>query len=656
MYFCLVHSLIRFLFWAESTDLFDSSFILKSLNPILSIGSSPITSIVIVVFIVGLQSCADGPKQGEADSYTELEEKAESCLVCHNQLKGYSAYHNPENIGCTVCHLGQPGEFDKEAAHASMVLIPGNLTDAAQTCGTCHPSELDKIKASLMTTNSGLVAVDKFVFDEARAPDGHYDIRNIGHSSADQHLRNLCANCHLGAEKSNLGPISELSRGGGCNACHLNYSKSAEEELTHYLSSGKQVLPSFHPATNIQVGDTHCFGCHSRSSRISTNYMGWQETLISEQDVKADIGYKAFQDGRVYKQQSEDVHHASGMLCVDCHGVGDVMGDGQTYTHEENAVHLACNDCHYKEEPNTIDFENLDRESLLVFSHRGFEHEAKPMLMRAQDSTALVNTYLEGGKTFLIGKADKIIRNIAPQPEACSRDAAHQDLTCSSCHSQWAPRCIGCHNSFEKNDPMAYDLLEKKVAKSGWVEHIYEFSADLPALGVRERDGTRHIEPAIPGMILTIDHDSYDQDSLSGTTFRRLYAPNSPHTIGKESRTCVSCHISPLAIGYGKGILDFDTSGNENAWTFTPEYAQNGNDGLPEDAWIPFLGLPRDEVFSTRSDFRPFDLDEQKRILTVGACLKCHAPDAPMMQRSLSSGIKPLLLERSEQCELPKFD
>lgn len=634
---------------------FKNEVSLKQFNPLES--ASNFTSIfVMVLLLISLYGCAEGPKEGDDDSYTEIRGKKESCMVCHDQLKGYSDYHNPENIGCSVCHLGDPGELDKDAAHASMVLIPGNLADAAQTCGTCHPSELEKVQTSLMTTNSGLVAVDKFVFDEAHSPDGQYDIRNLGHSAADQHLRNLCANCHLGAEKSAYGPITELTRGGGCNACHLNYSKSAEEDLTEYLASGKQVLPSFHPATDIQVGDTHCFGCHSRSSRISTNYMGWQETLSHLQEVEGDPAYKAFKDGRIYKRQPEDVHHASGMLCVDCHGVKDVMGDGRSYTHEEQAVHLACVDCHYKEEPNTIDFDRLDRESILVFSHRDFEHQGKAMLIQAKDSAPLVNTYMEEAKAFLIGKADKIVRNINPQPDACARDVAHQDLTCSSCHSQWAPRCIGCHNSFEKNDPMAYDLLEKKVAESGWVEHVYEFSADLPALGVRERDGERHIEPAVPGMILTIDHDSFDGDSLSGTVFKRLYAPNSPHTIGKESRTCISCHNNPSALGYGKGNLEFDVSQKENHWIFTPEYAENIIDGLPEDAWIPFLGLPKSQVYSTRSDFRPFDIEEQEQILTVGACLKCHNPESPLMRRSLISGINPLLLERSEQCVLPNFE
>jgi len=618
-----------------------------------------ITSATGLVFLLGVffvtRSCMNGPPADQSDSYASIAEGKESCMSCHDQLKGYSEYHNPENIGCAVCHLGQPGSMEKDSAHASMIRIPGNLADASETCGTCHPSELHKIENSLMTTNSGLVAIDKFVFDEAATPDGHYDIREIGYSAADRHLRNLCANCHLGAQKKEYGPITELSRGGGCNACHLNYSEEAEEELENYMNSGGKVLPGYHPASDIAVGDMHCFGCHSRSSRISTNYMGWQETLESEEKVAGNPDFRSFQDGRVYKRQTEDVHHASGMLCVDCHSVQEVMGDGRRYTHEEDAVHLSCSDCHYKELPNTIGYDQLDRESLLVFTHRGFEHRDKRMLMTQNDSIALVNTYLLDDQAYLIGKGDRKVREISRQPDICARDSAHKDLSCSSCHSSWAPRCIGCHNSFETDDPMAYDLLEKKVAESGWVEHVFEFSAEPTTLGVREKDGGRHIEPAVPGMILTIDHDSFDQDSLTGTVFKRLYAPNSPHTIGKQARKCTACHVDPVTLGYGKGNLEFRAFGSSGNWVFEPEYASNPNDGLPEDAWIPFLKTTGASVFSTRSDFRPLNLEEQERILTVGACLQCHAEDSSLMRKSLLTGIKPLLLERKEQCRLPNF-
>ena len=97
----------------------------------------------------------------------------ESCLHCHANTKGYSKYHNPETIGCASCHLGNTETINKEDSHQGMILIPGNLSDAKETCGKCHPNELHKIENSLMTTNSGLVAVDKYIFGEADSPNYH---------------------------------------------------------------------------------------------------------------------------------------------------------------------------------------------------------------------------------------------------------------------------------------------------------------------------------------------------------------------------------------------------------------------------------------------------------------------------------------------------
>ena len=164
--------------------------------------------------------------------YTNIEVgNTESCLQCHQNTTGYSNYHNPELIGCSSCHLGNISASDKTEAHKGMILIPGNLADAEVTCGKCHIEELKKITNSLMTTNSGLVAVDKFVFGEADSPNYHYHIKDIKNSASDKHIRDLCANCHLGAEKPGYGEINQLSRGGGCIACHLNYSDEAKSDL-----------------------------------------------------------------------------------------------------------------------------------------------------------------------------------------------------------------------------------------------------------------------------------------------------------------------------------------------------------------------------------------------------------------------------------------
>ncbi|WP_396601360.1 hypothetical protein [Algibacter sp. R77976] len=580
----------------------------------------------------------------------------ESCFLCHKNTKGYSKFHNPEIIGCAGCHLGNIASSNKEDAHEGMVLIPGNLSDAKQTCGTCHPNELHKVENSLMTTNSGLVAVDKFVFGEADSLDYHYHIKDIKNSASDKHLRDLCANCHLGAEKTSFGSISQLSRGGGCNACHLNYSNEAKNDLDNYLTSNKAELPKTHPSTDIFVNDTHCFGCHSRSSRISTNYIGLQETLLDENDVKNKQGYKILEDKRVYKYIEEDVHHTKGMLCIDCHSSHEVMGDGNTYAHEEQAVKVQCIDCHFKEKPNTIPYDSLDTESLLVYFHRNYKHKDKEIIAVKKDNHPLVNTYVDSlGDAYLIGKKDGALHALKPQGDVCSRDNAHKNVSCATCHSSWTPRCIGCHNDYDKEEKSAFDLLDKKYTKGQWKEYVAEFSSSLPAMGVRENSEGKHIEPAIPGMIMTIDLGSYGEKTKEESLlFHRLYAPNSPHTTTKEVRDCASCHSNSATLGYGNGTLVYDIKGHSGEWVFTPEYALNSHDNLPEDAWIPFLKkVDKKTINSTRSDFRPFHVKEQKRLLLVGACLQCHKDNSKVMQQAIVKGLDPMLKGVSKECILP---
>ncbi|WP_397445775.1 hypothetical protein [Polaribacter sp. R77954] len=583
---------------------------------------------------------------------------SESCFLCHQNTKGYSPHHNPKYIGCVSCHLGNAGSSDKELAHKNMVLIPGNLSDAKQTCGTCHRSELHKVENSLMTTNSGLIAVDKFVFGESENLNNHYHIKDLKKTASDKHLRDLCANCHLGAEKKSFGAIDQLSRGGGCNACHLNYSKEASQDLDRYLASDKKEIPKFHPSTDVFVNDTHCFGCHSRSSRISTNYLGLQETLLDENEVENKQDYTTLEDKRVYKYIQEDVHHTKGLLCIDCHSSQEVMGDGIRYTHEEQAVKIQCIDCHFKEKPNTISYSDLDAESMLVFDHRAYTHQDKAIIAVKKSGHPLVNTYVDSlGDAYLIGKKDGKLHSLQPQGEVCARDNAHKNVSCASCHSSWTPRCIGCHNQFDKDEPNAFDLLDKTFTKGQWKEYVAEFSSSLPALGVRENGEEKAIEPAIPGMIMTIDLGSYtDETAQEKLLFHRLYAPNSPHTTTKEVRDCKSCHSNAATLGFGKGMLDYDIKNKKGKWIFTPEYALNANDNLPEDAWIPFLKeVDKNTVNSTRSDFRPFQLKEQQKLLLVGACLQCHKDNSKVMQQTLQYGLNASLKSKSFSCILPDY-
>ena len=106
-----------------------------------------------------------------------------------------------------------------------------------------------------------------------------------------------------------------------------------------------------------------------------------------------------------------------------------------------------------------------------------------------------------------------------------------------------------------------------------------------------------------------------------------------------------------MALGFGKGALRYVVSGKTGRWPFRPEGKACAQDGLPEDAWTGFLKA-RDGMVSTREGARPFSVDEQRRILRVGACLTCHAEDSPVMKRSLAD-FEGALARRSPRCVLP---
>jgi hypothetical protein len=582
--------------------------------------------------------------QLEKQSSYILKKYNSTCIECHGKMTGLSPLH--AQVNCISCHKGDNTKPDKVGAHDGMFQVPGNFADAGETCGACHKEAVEHINSSLMASNSGIIAIDKYVFGEEPSPNTLQHVDNIGNSMADEHLRALCLRCHLGSDKKIYGPIDEMSRGGGCNACHLNYSEVAANELKQYNTDGS--LPQVHPSLDLQISDNHCFGCHSRSGRISTNYEGYHETLLTKEDVLNQEEFRELQDGRIFKQISEDVHHERGLACIDCHGYDDVMGDGTTYLHEEDAVKISCEDCHTNS-PISSSLAALSYNQQRIFKIREFDHQ-QPILLTNDDSVAIINGYVDtNGQPRLLGKLSGQAYLLKEPSSSCTKDFGHNTLTCTSCHTQWAPQCIGCHVTYEEN-AAGYDLLDQKPMDGSWVEYAGSFLYGPPTLGVRETNGSFTVEPAIPGMIMTVDKASFPSHAMpEDTSFYRLFAPASPHTIGAVGRDCKSCHNNPLALGYGRGNLELVEAEEGWQWQFTSEYENLASDNLPADAWTGFLQEPSG-VVSTRTNFRPFTTNEQKRILRVGACLTCHDSNSHEMKNSLHSDFNLYLKVVSEKC------
>ncbi|MCF8241977.1 MAG: cytochrome b N-terminal domain-containing protein [Melioribacteraceae bacterium] len=581
--------------------------------------------------------------------------RAEGCLVCHSNVEGFSPAHDPNAIGCSSCHAGNPFTLNKNTAHSEMILIPGNLDFASRTCGNidCHPAVISRVENSIMTTLSGMISVNKWVFDEIENPDGVFHIKEIGGTPAESHLRNLCASCHIGGMKNEYGPITQLSRGGGCNACHLNYSTQAEDQLNEYiLQPNESSLPKLHPSLSLDISNDHCFGCHSRSGRIAANYEGWHETKFEKSEVEGKDGYRVLEDERVFEFVKADVHHESGMDCIDCHNSYEVMGDGNIYQHKEEQVKIKCTDCHLTGEPKTMKYSEFDFESKKIAEIRELDDTGKNYLISAESGFPLINTYVnELNEPRLVTKRTKKDLPMNPPLPVCIEGKSHKDLSCSTCHTSWMPQCIGCHTDYDP-EAQSFDLLENKEITGEWVEHVGDFFSELPTLGVKENKGARKIDTFMPGMIMTLDKSEYLK-SEEDIIFKRLFAPSFSHTIVKESRDCKSCHNNPLAIGFGRGELEYIIMGKTGRWKFTPKYASVKYDGLPEDAWIGFMSRSN-ELTATRSNARPFNLEEQKNSLRVGSCLVCHDEKSRVMQNSLID-FDAVLKSISDKCVLPDY-
>ncbi|MEI6062387.1 MAG: hypothetical protein WCR72_16930, partial [Bacteroidota bacterium] len=580
---------------------------------------------------------------------------AEGCVSCHKGMNGFSDAHKPEYIGCFSCHGGDPLTLDKNKAHHDMYAVPGNLSNAEETCGNagCHPGIVNRVNISLMSTLTGMISVDKWAFGETNNLDCSSDLKDIGFTASGKHLRNLCTGCHLGNEKPKPGPPAWTERGGGCLACHLTYGDKALaslNQLKHRLKSDNN-LPLSHPALDLNITNDKCKSCHSRSGRISMNYEGWHETERTPAFAKGKTDYLVLPDQRVFMKMPEDIHHQKGMLCIDCHGSYELMGDGRNHSHKEDAVRVQCDDCHVARTTNLKLPEETDQETQLISQLRKFNNKGIEMIVTKKEGLPLLNTLAQenGTKLSLVKKSGSGIELMKPPAKACSEGKVHARLSCEACHTAWAPQCIGCHNSYE-NSTKGFDMLKNTSTQGTWVEYATEGLADLPVLGIKVDKNYPNglISTFTPGMIMTIDKSSFGNSK--GTVFHRLYAPVSAHTTQREGRSCISCHTDPLALGYGRGKLSYSTKGR---WSFDPLYENNKYDGLPQDAWAGFLTERRDQA-ATRIGMRPFNILEQEKILSAGACLSCHEGNSSVMKMTMIDFEK-TKSRKSKKCVMPVF-
>ncbi|MDD3763552.1 MAG: hypothetical protein PHP86_09715 [Nevskiales bacterium] len=518
------------------------------------------------------------------------------CLGCHADSRaGIGHAHAAIADNCTACHAGDREATRKAGAHAGLIAFPGNLDNAARTCGSCHAAQVEAVGHGVMHTGARMVATTRHVFGESVDRPGHQTLAQLTHSPADTLLRKLCASCHLGQNKTAHALDASFDRGGGCLACHINQQNAPQ-----------------HPALSATVSDARCFGCHSRSGRIALSYAGLAEVATLADGV--DGGQ--LEDGRAVAFRPADRHHAAGMACVDCHTARDVMGmalDSGTPP-AARGVDIACDDCHRI--GSTITAAQWPALYAPLRKRVPFAIDAETRFPVTAHGTPLWNVELHGanagdGIRATLHRKDGRGARAIPAYRASDHPLAteHARLDCSACHTQWAPQCYGCHVSFDP-DAGQYDHMEGRETPGRWRERSSDIRNAPPPLGV-DRDG--RVVPVVPGMIMTATHPDW-----SAPRFVRRFAPLEAHTTG-PARACAACHRDSTALGLGQGRLE-KVNGQ---WAFRPTHPML-DDGLPADAWTA-LGRSADP----RADapVRPFSAAELRRILD--APLENESPRTP---------------------------
>ncbi len=547
----------------------------------------------------------------------------EGCLSCHDEAREGPGGLHSALADCEACHLGDAQALSIDAAHRGLERQPGALDTAAKTCGRggCHPGQLSRVQGSLMATARGLIAVNRWGFGELAVPSSTQTAAQVQAlhqpSPAQDHLRRLCLGCHLGARKENRDDML-VGTASGCSACHY---------------APRPTASSPHPIVDLAPPDQRCFGCHSRSGRVSLSYQGWHE--VRGPELKACQAPLRLEDGRQVCQTQDDVHHAAGIACVDCHLHTEVMGDGIEHLHEEQQVQVRCDSCHASKDTLQTtwgEVEDSTSRRLLALNDKTVQPETAVRTGRL--GTPLWNLEKVDEAWVLNSKlgAGRFVAKATPSDEQHNLPG-HERLACSTCHSAWAPRCPTCHTSYDP-DSEQWDFGTSTVAKGRWVEHAERYFATPPTLA--ERAG--QVVTSAPGMIATLDARA----AGGARKQTRWFAAFDPHTTVKQGRSCESCHNNPVALGYGRGRLQLRP---------TPRFFPA--DGGPmnranEDGWQDLLQI--DPAPGTRPDVHALSYESQWRALRVGACLECHRFKKGSIFSNFSEALLTLNSKKARSC------
>ncbi|MDH4204227.1 MAG: selenite/tellurite reduction operon c-type cytochrome ExtM, partial [Desulfobacteraceae bacterium] len=596
---------------------------------------------------------------------TNASHSKSTCASCHQDLELASATHQI----CVDCHGGDSKSEDKEASHRTMhgPKNPSNPKFWEQTCGKCHPYQLQRVRANIMLTNTGMIKnIQKTwegedgklystrpekVFSKNGSPLELKDVDQLNHLSGELY-RKFCSRCHVGQEDNQK---YAASHGSGCAACHFPYNDTAIYQGNDLTVKGKRPYSANHQLAALPGNDV-CLRCHNRSGRMALTYQGLHDGNNCLVPTRNGLpGPRMISGARNLTYITEDIHFAWGMDCIDCHTSRDIMGDGYAYENMYHQTEISCEDCHGtgKKRP---DFKEITRENDEAM------RESKSYPIKMQPGMKMIitgkgrkysNVFFESGNVYVLGKRTGKLHQspvITGTPEHTI--AGHERLECYTCHSRAVPQCFGCHTRYDRTK-FGKDYIKDQETPGKFSETedwrtLYPFS-----LAVNQRGRISPVTPGCQTFVTMVDEHGRTIKKEYVTKFkgnnRLRFAPFYSHNTGRTAVGCSECHANPAFLGFGQHVVNRNSI---QATMLCEKSKEKPLDG--------FLKMKNGKVsaFSaiTRENSRPLNSSEIKRVLAVNQCLVCHSdPKDPIYQKTLDGTMLNVCLNRSGQpnLELP---
>ncbi len=494
----------------------------------------------------------------------------------------------------------------------------------------------------------------------------------VSRHPADRVLRQQCFQCHLDSP-----PGKGQYRSQGCAACHFEYSSSGLYEGNDpTISHTEPGHARFHKIRAIPSRST-CVQCH-RSFEMQTLDFPPSEiqgALQSEEMVdaipipitKLEITHNETDDvssivqavaaenetsGQNKKfayvdpvveppifagkgQVKKDVHTTIGMDCTDCHTQFDIMGDGNLYSKQHEAVEIRCETCHGDSSsyPHVSQITDPNDSAIRVSKHyKKGSNKVGDWMAVSSRNRKMTNVKVQNGRMVTIGKQTGWVHEIPlvkDSLEAHSIPQHQSRLECSACHARWVVRCPGCHQSFTSGQDLTSISHSMDIGEPGLMIGPRGKVAPMliqPKRHLTVLDERENVVPVLRSMGEVRGH--YRQWAFTnphGTSGSNLAYALNPHSIQKQVRSCTSCHLSSKALGLGEGDLKIgknSTGKNDIIVPLNRSDIMRQASKFEPQAKVSMRGESLSGTHQLKA--RTFNQKEINRILRVGNCIPCH--------------------------------